>query len=76
MMTVLRGGEHPLGMEPNLVLCDVLDTSVWASLPDAGNGGIVRVPTAAAGAVNQCALELDPVPAGHRHATPTARVRW
>jgi hypothetical protein len=66
MMTVLRGGEHPLGMEPNLVLCDVLDTSVWASLPDAGNGGIVRVPTAAAGAVNQCALELDPVPAGHR----------
>jgi len=66
MMTVLRGGEHPLGMEPDLVLCDVLDASVWASLPDAGNGGVVRVPTAAAGAVNQCALELDPVPAGHR----------
>jgi len=68
MFSTLRGGAHPLGLEPDPALCEILDTSVWATLPWSEAGGVIRIPTASANSRNQCALELDPVPAGDRFA--------
>lgn len=66
LVIVLRGGGHPLGLEPDLDLCDVLDPAVWSELPTANSEAIIRIPTNAAGASNYCALELDPVTSGNR----------
>jgi len=68
LASYLREGGHPRALEADLVACDVLDEPVWSILPFATDGGIVRVPENAAGKTNWCALELDPVPPGHRVA--------
>ena len=61
LLSTLRGGGHPLALQAEPVLCELLGESVWETLPFAHDGGIVRVPAAAAGAANYCGLELDPL---------------
>jgi len=66
LASVLREGGHPRALEAELVACEVLDEPVWAILPFATDGGIIRSPASAKEQPNWCALELDPVPAGDR----------
>ncbi len=66
MMT--EGGEHPLALETEVRLCELLGDDIWSELAYPASGAIAREPTNAGADVIACALELDPVPPEDRWA--------
>ncbi len=66
LVYILRGGDHPLALQPELALCEVLDESVWAHLPRPSGDVRIRQPTASPDDASTCAMELEPLRSNNR----------
>lgn len=68
LLTITDGGEHPLAMETDVALCDILGDEVWAKLEYPASGAVARVPEDTVADMIICALELEPVAPDDRWA--------
>lgn len=68
LFAMTKGGEHPLALETEVDLCELLGPEVWNDLGYPATDPVVREPANAQARELVCALELDPVPPGDRWA--------
>ncbi len=62
------GGDHPLALETDVPLCEILGSDVWVELQYPASDAVVRVPEDSRSDANVCALELEPVAPDDRWA--------
>jgi hypothetical protein len=68
---ILRTGEHPLAMQRNVPLCQLLGTDVWSPLAGPESEAVARIPEGSSDSLSICALEAGPETA--RAAASAAR---
>jgi len=68
LLSMTKGGEHPLTLQNDLDLCGLLGDDIWLELNYPASDPVSRVPANADPGMLICALELDPVPPGDRFA--------
>ena len=68
LVGITKGGEHPLALETDVALCDMLGEDVWIHLHYPASDMIARVADNSQENAVVCALELEPVSPGDRWA--------
>lgn len=67
LLSATRGGEHPLTLESEIELCNLLGEDLWVELQYPASDAVARRPEPARNDL-VCALELDPVDTDDRWA--------
>lgn len=68
LLSITDGGDHPLALETDVPLCELLGNEVWVELQYPATDAIARVPEDSQSNSMICALELEPVAPGDRWA--------